>query len=366
MKLNKIANIINGSTPSTANPKFWDGNISRITPKDMALLKNRYISYGSRNITKLGYDSCSTTLVPKGTVLLTSRAPIGYVAIASNQLCTNQGFKSIICNDRFIKPLYLYYWILKNKDYLESIAGGSTFKELSKEQLGNVDVELPNLEIQQHIVNTIGSIDNLVEKYLVILDSIKLYRTLIYKYFSLNSSNEVPFKETVIFENGAQPPKSEHIYEEKDGYIRFIQNRDYDSDNHKTFIPVSKKNHLCNKYDILIDKYGDAGAVRYGLEGAYNVALLKIIPNNELTKEYIRDFLIQDEIKNILYNSSQASTRPSLNEDTFLGLNIPLLDVNEMKLYEKIASPLLNLELNYKEQIAKLKFVKEKLLSKYF
>ena len=189
---------------------------------------------------------------------------------------------------------------------------------------------------------------------------------LMYKYFSLNSSNEVFFKEIVTFENGAQPPKSEHIYEERNGYVRFIQNRDYDSDSHKTFIPVSKKNHLCNKYDILIDKYGDAGTVRYGLEGAYNVALLKIIPSNELTKEYIRDFLMQDEIKNILYNSSQASTRPSLNENTFLGLTIPLLEVKEMELYKKRASFILDLELNYKEQIAKLKFIKEKLLSKYF
>lgn len=153
MKLNKIVNIINGSTPNTANPEFWDGNISWITPKDMSLLRTRFISYGNRNITKLGYDSCSTTLVPKGTVLLTSRAPIGYVAIASNQLCTNQGFKSMICNENFIKPLYLYYWIFKNRHYLESISGGSTFKELSKEQLANVDIDLPNLEIQQHIVN---------------------------------------------------------------------------------------------------------------------------------------------------------------------------------------------------------------------
>ena len=153
MKLNEMVNIVNGSTPSTANPEFWDGDISWITPKDMSAMRSRYISYGSRNITKLGYNSCSATLVPKGSVLLTSRAPIGYVAIASNQLCTNQGFKSMICNESLIKPLYLYYWIFKNKDYLESIAGGSTFKELSKEQLGNVNIAIPSLVIQQHIVN---------------------------------------------------------------------------------------------------------------------------------------------------------------------------------------------------------------------
>ncbi|WP_051617755.1 restriction endonuclease subunit S domain-containing protein [Mycoplasmopsis iners] len=116
----------------------------------------------------------------------------------------------------------------------------------------------------------------------------------------------------------------------------------------------------------MIDKYGDAGAVRYGLEGAYNVALLKVIPNNELIKEYVRDFLMQDEVKNILYNSSQASTRPSLNDDTFLGLTMPLLNENEIKTYNKIAVILLNLEIGYKEKILKLKSIKEKLLLKYF
>ena len=366
MKLNKIVNIINGSTPSTSNPSFWDGDINWITPKDMSLLRSRYISSGNRDITKLGYSSCSTILVPAGTVLLTSRAPIGYVAIANNPLCTNQGFKSMVCNESFIKPQYLYYWIFKNKEYLESIAGGSTFKELSKEQLGNIDIELPSLNIQQHIVNTIGSVDDLIEKLLNILDSIKRLRVLIYKRFSFNSTDIVAFKDLVTFENGAQPPKSEHVYEERNGYVRFIQNRDYDSDNHKTYIPISKRNHLCSKYDIMIDKYGDAGAVRYGLEGAYNVALLKVIPNNELTKEYIRDFLIQDEVKNVLYNSSQASTRPSLNEDTFLGLSIPLLEACKMESYNKITNSLLNLELNCKDQIQKLKSVKEKLLSKFF
>ncbi|WP_051617753.1 restriction endonuclease subunit S [Mycoplasmopsis iners] len=213
MKLKNMVNIINGSTPSTSNPEFWGGDIKWITPKDMSSIKTRYISYGNRNITELGYNSCSTTLVPKGTVLLTSRAPIGYVAIADNSLCTNQGFKSMICNENLVKPMYLYYWLLKNREYLVSIAGGSTFKELSKEQLENVDIELPNLEIQQHIVNTIGTVDNLIEKTLEILNSIKKLRRLLYKHFSLNSISTVPFKEIVTFENGAQPPKSEHIYE---------------------------------------------------------------------------------------------------------------------------------------------------------
>lgn len=87
----------------------------------------------------------------------------------------------------------------------------------------------------------------------------------------------VPFLEIASWESNSQPPKSEFIYEPKAGYIRFIQNRDYDSDTHKTYIPLTKYLSVVDRYDILMDKYGDAGAVRYGIEGAFNVALGKII-----------------------------------------------------------------------------------------
>ena len=160
-----IAEVVNGSTPSTKENSYWDGNISWITPKDLSAFSGRYISSGERNITKEGYQSCSTTLVPKNTILLTSRAPIGYLAIAKNDLCTNQGFKSLICNQSRILPLYLFYWLSTKIEFLKSISGGATFKELSKTSLENVVMDLPNIVRQQHIVDTIGSVDSLIENY---------------------------------------------------------------------------------------------------------------------------------------------------------------------------------------------------------
>jgi len=156
-KLKDITEIVNGSTPSTANAEYWDGDICWITPKDLSIQMQRYISCGERNITKKGYNSCSTTLVPKDTILLTSRAPIGYLSIAQNELCTNQGFKSLICSDKVI-PLYLYYWLSNKVDYLKSISNGATFKELSKQALESVEIDLPNKDVQQHIVDTRGNI----------------------------------------------------------------------------------------------------------------------------------------------------------------------------------------------------------------
>ena len=156
MLLKDCTTIYNGSTPSTNNTDFWDGNIVWITPKDLSNYSKRYFSRGERNIAKLGYNNCSTKLLPKNTILLTSKAPIGYIAISSNKICTNQGFKSIVYNDNVI-PLFLYYWLINQVKYLKFISGGATFKELSKENLENVEIDLPSLSTQQHIVDSIAN-----------------------------------------------------------------------------------------------------------------------------------------------------------------------------------------------------------------
>ncbi|MCM1439952.1 MAG: restriction endonuclease subunit S, partial [Roseburia sp.] len=160
MLIKDICKIVNGATPSTSCPEYWDGNISWLTPKDLSGYTKRYISCGERSITQQGYNSCSTTLVPRDTILLTSRAPIGYLAMAGTEVCTNQGFKSIICDKHKVKPFYLFYWLQTHIDYLKSISNGATFKELSKDALENVKISLPDLSTQQHIVDTIGSVDD--------------------------------------------------------------------------------------------------------------------------------------------------------------------------------------------------------------
>lgn len=206
----------------------------------------------------------------------------------------------------------------------------------------------------------------MIEKYEQIIERICTFR----ECFFLNATSESDYHENfpslVTFEGGSQPPKDKHIYKFENGYIRFIQNRDYSSNNHITYIPVSNLNKLCNKTDIMIDKYGEAGKVRYGIDGAYNVALMKITPLKENHQEFIRDFLSQKNIEKELYNSSQASTRPSLNESTYLGLLIPIIEEKQLQNYEFIMKNILETELNYKSKISNLKMIKEKLLFKYF
>lgn len=109
--ISEIGDIISGATPKTTVPDNFGGEIPWLTPADLSGYTGKYISHGARNLTRQGYDSCSTHLMPAGTVLLSSRAPIGYVAIAKNEICTNQGFKSIVPKT-FVNSEFLYYGVV--------------------------------------------------------------------------------------------------------------------------------------------------------------------------------------------------------------------------------------------------------------
>lgn len=141
--LSEIADIRNGATPSTAVEDNYGGNIIWITPKDLSDQQSKFVFYGQRNITQKGYDSCSTSMLPKGSVLLSSRAPIGLVAVAMAEVCTNQGFKNMVPND-MILTYFLYYYIKQNVQKIEQLGTGTTFKEVSKDDLKS----FPILEIK--------------------------------------------------------------------------------------------------------------------------------------------------------------------------------------------------------------------------
>ena len=162
-KLSEIAEIKSGGTPSTKDSAYWNGKIPWITPKDLSTYKKRYISKGERNITDQGLNNSSTVVLPENTILFTSRAPIGYVAIAENKLCTNQGFKSLVCDDSKCYFLYLYYWILNNVEYIKSQANGSTFQEVSGSVMKNIEIYLPGISIQKKVAEILDCIDKKIE-----------------------------------------------------------------------------------------------------------------------------------------------------------------------------------------------------------
>lgn len=162
-KLEDIGTIVGGATPSTKDESNYGGKIAWITPKDLSDFKGRYIEHGERNITEKGLNSCSTQMLPKDSILFSSRAPIGYVAIAKNELCTNQGFKSVIPNEK-VDSLFLYYLLKYNKDNIENLGSGTTFKEVSGSTMRGVEVVIPeDIEEQRNIALILSSIDEKIE-----------------------------------------------------------------------------------------------------------------------------------------------------------------------------------------------------------
>ena len=162
-ELGKVSSIHNGSTPSTSVEEFWNGNIIWITPKDLSEQNRKYIEKGERYITKKGLSKVKSKLLPKGTLLLSSRAPIGLLSIAKNELVTNQGFKNIIVDENQISNEFLYYYLKLKVKELNNLGTGTTFKELSKSSLEKFKVKLPDLPTQQKIASVLSALDDKIE-----------------------------------------------------------------------------------------------------------------------------------------------------------------------------------------------------------
>ena len=145
--LEDLGEIIGGATPSTNNPNLWcDNGISWLSPADLSKKSCKFISKGAKDITELGYNSCSTRLLPKGSILFSSRAPIGLMAITTKELCTNQGFKSIVPPKKYGSE-YVYYYLLSIKDKIAEENTGSTFDEVSGQTMKEYPAILPSEQV---------------------------------------------------------------------------------------------------------------------------------------------------------------------------------------------------------------------------
>jgi type I restriction enzyme S subunit len=168
-----IADVIGGGTPRTADPTNWDGgNIPWVTPADLSGYREKYITHGARFVTPAGLEGSSARIVPAGTVLMSSRAPVGYAAIAGQPLATNQGFKSFALRGELL-PDYFYYFLLGNKELIREFASGTTFIEVSGKNAARIPVPVPPLAEQRRIVTTIEEHLSRLDAAVAALDRIR-------------------------------------------------------------------------------------------------------------------------------------------------------------------------------------------------
>lgn len=173
-KLGEVVQIFNGGTPSTSNSRYWDGSIKWCTPTDITSNKSKYLSETANKITELGLNNSSAKILPIGTLLFCSRATIGEVKIANCEVATNQGFKSIVTSAG-VNNEWLYYWLVQNKMSFIEKAIGSTFLEISKKDMKNIEIALPSVEEQKSIAQVLSDMDAEIE---ALEEQLEKYKTI--------------------------------------------------------------------------------------------------------------------------------------------------------------------------------------------
>src|SRR5690554_3039234 len=311
-KLGEICEVIGGGTPSTKKTEYYNGDISWITPRDLSGYNSKYIKKGSRSITKLGLQKSSAKIMPKGTVLLSSRAPIGYLAIALNEISTNQGFKSLVVNQEFCYNEFIYYLLKNNVDVLLQNASGSTFQEISGNVVKGLSFPIPPLPEQRAIASILSTIDDQIENNLAMNKTLEEMAMALYKHWFVDFG---PFQEGNFVESelgeipegwevktiggiietlggGTPSTKKEEYW--KDGEILWYSPTDLTkSESLFTIEPAKKITELGLKKSsaklfpprcLLMSSRATIGALSINLkEASTNQGFITMVPNEELS-----------------------------------------------------------------------------------
>lgn len=382
-KINDVGEVVSGGTPSTSKNEYWYGDIGWITPKDLSSYEDIYISRGERNISKAGLNNSSAKLVPKNTVLMTSRAPIGYIAIANNEISTNQGFKSLICNEKICHYKYFYYWLKLNIKYIINNSSGSTFNEISGGTFKNLEISLPSLNEQKAISSILWTIDekisvlkkinkNLDDLLMSMFKSWFVYFDDVDEFKSDENLGDIPkswsvemLEDYVDFVTGVEPGSKNYHEKPEENDISFIRVGDLGSRDNSVFIEaLLSKNKILKYEDIILSMDATIGIVKMGLEGAYSTGMRKLVLKNDLiNKPFLYCLVKSERIQRIIETFATGTTILHAGK-SIKHMNFVLPDKITMKNFEKIGENVLTQILSNMREIEKLTQLRDTLLPK--
>ena len=381
-KISDIGTVVGGATPSTKKPENYEnGTIAWITPKDLSTFSGRYIQHGERNITEAGLRSCSTQLLPKNTVLFSSRAPIGYVAIAANDVCTNQGFKSVIPNEN-TNPLFLYYLLKYNKDKIEGMGSGTTFKEVSGNTMKNIVVSVPkDMGTQKQIVAVLGSIDDKIELNNAINNNLLQQLNAIFKHWftdnpQLDSMSQVPLADLCLVVTKGTTPTTlgKSFVSEGINFIKAESILDSHAIDKNKFAFIDEETNDLLKRSIVCS--GDIVFTIAGTLGRFAIIDDSVLPANtnqavaiiradskKVMPQYLYSFFLGNWHNDYYTKRIQQAVQANLSLGTIKSLPIPVLSDKAMTEYLGIISPLITMTKTNELEISKLEATRDALLS---
>ena len=374
--LDKLGEIVGGATPSTKCEDYYGGSIPWITPKDLSSFKGRYITSGERNITEKGLASCSAQMMPKDAVLFTSRAPIGYVAIASQSVCTNQGFKSIVVNDK-ADPLFVYYLLKYNKDAIEAMGSGTTFKEVSGKTMRAVKVRIPlDVSYQKRIAAVLDSLDTKIENSERINDNLEQQaQSYFQELFVDNADPEwttgtISDLGTVV--GGSTPSKAKPEYYTESG-IAWITPKDL-SNNKSKFVShgenditeLGLKNSsaaIMPRGTVLFSSRAPIGYIAIAAgEVTTNQGFKSVVPKPEIGTPFVYFFL-----KNtlpVIEGMASGSTFKEVSGSTMKNVPAVIPDVETLAKFSDFCAPIFAQQRILEEQNQSLATLRDNLLPK--
>lgn len=372
-KISDIGTVVGGATPSTKKAENYEGgNIAWITPKDLSTFSGRYIQRGERNITEIGLRSCSTQLLPENTVLFSSRAPIGYVAIAANEVCTNQGFKSVIPNEA-TDPLFLFYLLKHNKDKIEAMGSGTTFKEVSGNNMKNIIVRVPSeKEVQKNIASILGTLDDKIEENERINNNLEqqmqaLYKAWFVDFVPFNGIKPTNWIKTDIYSianiiYGA--PFASKLFN-TDGIGKpIIRIRDLKEQDFVTFTTEEHpKGHLIHPGDIVVGMDGEFRPYIWGNEKAWLNQRVCIFENKR-TKGKAFLFYTIKPLLNMIEQTQVATTVIHIGKKDFDAFDILLPSEDVLNQFDEITTPMVEQIVNNRLENKRLSNLRDALLPK--
>ncbi|WP_235787831.1 restriction endonuclease subunit S [Streptococcus sanguinis] len=370
VKLSELGTIVGGGTPSTKKEEYYGGDIPWITPKDLANFGERYIEHGSRNITLAGLENSSAKILPVGSILFSSRAPIGYIAIASNNVSTNQGFKSIIPNSD-VDSLFLYYLLKFNKDKIENMGSGTTFKEVSASIMKSIEVFIPTEIVEQRKISAIlGAIDDKIENNKKINHHLAAISKNYLKIF--HSNNSIKLGDLFELKSGYAFKSKDWVDEGKpvikikdiDGITIDITNLNYVKN--KSQLAKASNFEVFGKEIVMAltgATTGKIGVIPKNFKGYVNQRVGLFYAKTELSYAVLWSILQQQNIITDLIELSSGSAQANLSPSSVnsYDLNVTLKDLIEL---DKIISPLYELFCFNLSEIQRLSELRDTLLPK--
>ena len=393
VRLRDVGKIVGGATPSTRNPQNYGGVIPWITPKDLSINKERFIEFGERNISEQGLNSCSAKMLPKGSILFSSRAPIGYVAIAGTLLCTNQGFKSFVPDANKMDSMFSYYLLKHNSENIANLGSGTTFMEVSGKVMSDFIVNIPDLLTQQEIAGILSSLDAKIETNNKLNEKLEEMAQAIFKswFVDFEPFKDKPFHETELgmipegwevvsldeltskFGTGLNPRKNFVLGHGNNYYVtikNMNNNRIYldekcDKVDDEALLKINARSKL-KKGDLLFSGIGTIGRVAMVNEEPKNwntsESVFNMHPSKLCTSEFLYVLLLSDVFQKFVKMNALGAVQQGIRMASLKSYKIAIPGKKVMLSFCSIIKPIVDYIQSNNEENDRLASLRDTLL----